>query len=274
MTVKHLNYGVLSKKLQRKFYWFLDILFPKICLSCSREGFYVCPECFSKIPIQRGLHCHICGRRSPNGKTCPECKSKTSSAMAGLLVASDWNNLLVRQMIYECKYRFIKELTLPLAAILTKFLTINHLVDWPNKQGVLTAINLSNWPLDKLILTPVPLHKRRLSWRGFNQSLLLAEQINTHLKIPAIADLLMRARHTPPQMGITDKIERAKNVASAFCLNPYYINNEFSTCGQVKGKIVILIDDVCTTGSTLEECARALRPLRPKEIWGLVIARG
>jgi competence protein ComFC len=253
--------------------WIFDILFPRYCLSCGREGFCVCPECFVKITIQKNFYCYLCGRRSPIGKSCPECKSKIGSAMTGLLVAGDWNNLLVRQMIYECKYRFIKELTLPLAAILIKFLTINYLTDWPDKQENLPAVKLSNWPSDKLILVPVPLHKRRLSWRGFNQSLLITQQINTHLKIPVIADLLLRTRHTPPQMDINNKIERIENVASAFSLNPEYKNKPV-TCEQVKGKIVILIDDVCTTGSTLEECARALKPLRPKEIWGLVIARG
>lgn len=229
-----------------------DIIFPKFCLSCNREGFYVCPACFAKIPLKKGVRCYICGKRSPNGKTCTPCKTKAGSKLTGLLIASDWNNMLVRQMIYEFKYRFIKELSSPLTEILIKFLETNK------------PINLST---DKLILIPVPLHKRRLSWRGFNQSELLAQQINNYLKIPIIDNLLFRTKNTSPQMEITDQIQRIKNVSGAFKIKSQDEN-------PLRNKSIILVDDICTTAATFENCARALGPLKPKEIWGLAIARG
>lgn len=240
----------------------LDLLFPKLCLSCSQEGFYVCPECLKKVPIQKNLYCYICGKRTPHGKICLNCKSKTGSKLTGILIASDWNNLLVRQMIYEYKYRFIKDLSLPLAQLLIIFL---------NQSGFFSQ----NLPLniDSYVFIPVPLHPRRLAWRGFNQAEFLAKHLNEYLKISLINNLIIRPRHTPPQMDIADKLERIKNVSSAFKLNPDFENKPL-TCSQVRNKVVILVDDICTTGSTLEECAKVLKPLKPKEIWGLVLARG
>lgn len=240
--------------------WLLDILFPKFCLSCHQEGFYVCPDCFAKLPIQKHFYCYLCGKRSPNGETCPKCKSKAGSKLTGLLVASDWNNLLVRQIIYEYKYRFITELSSLLTQLLVVFL---------NQSGFFTQ----HLPLDinSYILIPVPLHPRRLAWRGFNQAELLANGISNYLKIPVANNLIRRCHHTPPQMDITDKNERIKNVTNAFALNP---NFKIGTGNQIKNKIIILVDDISTTGSTLNECAKALKPLKPKEMWGLVLARG
>jgi len=226
----------------------LDILFPKICLSCRKEGFYVCPDCFAKIPLKRGIRCYICGKRAPNGKTCPDCKTKIGSQLTGLLIASDWNNMLVRQMIYELKYRFIKDIAQSLGDILINFFELNKMMSFQ-------------------VLIPVPLHKRRLSWRGFNQSQLLADQLNKYLNVPIENSLLIRNHHTPPQMEIKDRMQRIKNVSGVFEIN-HGVEN------QIRNKSVLLLDDICTTASTFENCARVLRPLRPKQIWGLAIARG
>jgi ComF family protein len=232
----------------------LDVIFPKICLSCHKEGFYVCPDCLAKIPLKRGARCYICGKRAPNGKTCIACKTKIGSQLTGLLIASDWDNMLVRQMIYELKYRFIKDLARPLGNLLINFIELNKMINFQ-------------------VLIPVPLHKRRLSWRGFNQAQLLADQLNKHLNIPVADNLLIRKQHTSPQMEIKDRAQRIKNVSGAFSINPRLENKPF-TCSQVRGKIVVLIDDICTTASTFENCAKALWPLKPKQIWALAVARG
>lgn len=240
----------------------LDLLFPKFCLGCQREGFYVCHQCLAKIEINKFSNCFICGKRTPNNQVCSSCQRKTK--LTGLLIASSWENLLLRQIIYEYKYRFIKDLSIPLSQLLVIFL---------NHSGFFTQ----HLPLDidSYILIPIPLHRRRLIWRGFNQTELLAKQLNKYLKISMLNNLIIRSRHTSPQMDINNKLERVKNISNAFKLNPDFKNKPFA-CEreQVKGKIIILIDDVCTTGSTLEECAKVLKPLKPKEIWGLVLARG
>lgn len=229
----------------------LDLLFPKYCLGCGREGSYLCPACFSTILIQKSINCFICGRRSPAGCVCKNCRAKHHPALNGLLVASDWNNLLLRQIIYEYKYRFVKELSEPLAKIMINFLLNSKFI-------ILNS---------ELTIIPVPLHPRRILWRGFNQAEILAKKIGHYFNLPITADILIRQRHTLPQMDIYDQIKRKRNVAAAFALSE---KNSVS----LKNKVVILIDDICTTGSTLEECAKTLKPLKPKEIWGLVIARG
>ncbi len=250
----------MFSKFQRIKILILDVLFPKFCLSCGQEGAFICPACSIKIPVQRNYYCYICGKRSPDGKTCRSCKTKTGSFLTGLLIASDWDNLLIRQMVYEYKYRFVKELAEPLEEVLKKFLEINQLISSQANQ-------LTNWQANKLILIPVPLHKRRLAWRGFNQSEIIAKHLAQNFNIPLANNLISRSRHTPPQMDIGDFSERVKNISGAFKLNTIFKND-------IKNKIVVLIDDVCTTGSTLEQCARVLKPLKPKEIWGLVVARG
>jgi ComF family protein len=175
------------------------------------------------------------------------------------MVAADWNNLLLRQIIYEYKYRFVQELSIPLSYLMTVFLQRIDFVKIFKSSNV------------DLILIPVPLHGRRLAWRGFNQAELLAQKIATHFNSTLINDILIRSRHALPQMDIKDQNERKENIKTAFAISKKY---NFEKNNFLKDKIVILIDDISTTGSTLEECAKTLKPLKPKEIWGLVIARG
>ncbi|MBU3901223.1 hypothetical protein KKF25_01090, partial [Patescibacteria group bacterium] len=191
---------------------------------------------------------------------------------AGILVAADWNNLLLRQIIYEYKYRLVKELAAPLSQLMINFLQTDKLM---------------NYPTDKLILIPVPLHGRRLAWRGFNQAEVLAQKIGDHFKITLVKNILVRSRHTLPQREIKDQSARALNIKNAFALSKYSLSlrvpqkrGEAIPCdtapnsNPLENKIIVLIDDICTTGATFEDCARTLAPLEPKEIWGLVIARG
>lgn len=239
----------------------LDLLFPKACFSCGREGSYICPACLKQIEINSHSRCFICGRRSPDNRTCQECKRKTN--LTGVLTASSWDNQILRQLIYEYKYRFIKDLAKPLSQIMINYLEADQLI---------------TCAMDKLIFTSVPLHRQRLQWRGFNQAELLAKEVANHFEAP-ITQLLERSRNTQPQAEIKKQKERKSNIKGAFSLNKTFaplraegaiINN----LPLLKEKTVIIVDDITTTGSTLEECAMALKPLKPKEIWGLILARG
>jgi ComF family protein len=114
------------------------------------------------------------------------------------------------------------------------------------------------------------LYKKRELWRGFNQSKILAQEIANHFTLPTVDDLLIRHRPTALQAEIKNHEDRKKNILNAFSLSKKYSKkNEL-----LKNKTIILIDDVCTTSSTLSECARVLKKLKPKEIFGLVLARG
>ncbi|MBU1102567.1 hypothetical protein KJ853_02840 [Patescibacteria group bacterium] len=244
--------------MKRVIHWLLDILFPKYCLGCNKENSYLCKDCFAAIPILQNAHCFLCGLRSPTGHVCKKCKNKFHPALSGLLIASNWNNLLLRQIIYKYKYSFIKELSQPLSQIIIKFL-----------------LNLNFILLNsQFIIIPVPLHKRRLQWRGFNQAELLAQEISGFLGIPINNQILERARYTLPQAEIKSKQERYQNIKNVFKVNEKINSTSLNNPLNIKSKIIILIDDICTTTSTLEECAKTLKPLGPKEIWALAIARG
>lgn len=162
-----------------------------------------------------------------------------------LIIASHYKYPLIKQAIHRYKYDFIKDLAEPLAKLMVKVIRERF--------------------FENALLIPVPLHKKRLRWRGFNQAELLALEISQNLNIPMANDILIRTKHNLPQAKITDAQARRTNIKNAFKLNK-------RPC--IKNKTILLIDDVCTTGATLEECAKVLKPLKPKQIWGLVVARG
>jgi ComF family protein len=114
-------------------------------------------------------------------------------------------------------------------------------------------------------IIPVPLHYRRLRERRFNQSALLAQEIAKATGQNYVPDALLRTRHTKPQQGLKAK-ERDKNVHGAFAVNDGHLKN-------VSGKNILLIDDVYTTGATLNECARILKAAKAASVNVLTIAR-
>lgn len=115
------------------------------------------------------------------------------------------------------------------------------------------------------VIVPVPLHYLRLLQRRFNQSLLLARALSRYSGVPVAADALRRRRRTLPQTGLT-RAQREKNVQGAFRLNPRHRN-------FVRGKTVLLVDDVMTTGATLHACTRALLRGGAKNVYVLTLAR-
>jgi ComF family protein len=113
------------------------------------------------------------------------------------------------------------------------------------------------------MLAPVPLHKKRLRQRGFNQALLLAAAIGQRFGIPLSCDNLVRVRYTRPQVELSAG-ERAANVAGAFALR---------RPAEAAGKSILLIDDVFTTGATLNECSRVLKEAGAASVTALTLAR-
>jgi ComF family protein len=110
------------------------------------------------------------------------------------------------------------------------------------------------------VLVPVPLHTRRLKERGFNQAVLLAQAFPEK---PLARETLVRVRHTPPQTGLNPK-ERRENVRKAFAV---------PRPEEVKGKTILLVDDVYTTGATVRECAKVLLKAGAREVNVLTVAR-
>jgi len=227
----------------------LDLLFPIKCIGCQKEGKFLCDDCFSLIILNKIQNCPRCGKPSIFGRFCKKCDPQIN--FSGIITAASYENKLLQKTIHIYKYRFVKELSLPLAQILIK---------------ILRQTLFQNNVLDRqnIILIPVPLHKRRLLFRGFNQAELLSQKISLHYNLELAADVLVRIKNTKPQIEL-NRTDRKENIKDAFlCVNSK----------KIKGKTVILVDDVCTTSATLIECAKALNSASPKEIWGLVLAKG
>lgn len=115
------------------------------------------------------------------------------------------------------------------------------------------------------VLVPVPLHKSRRHARGFNQSELIAQAAVRRLpqKLEILRGVLLRQRDTASQVGLSRE-ERMKNVHNAFCV---------TNSGRVRGRDILLVDDVMTTGTTLSECARVLKQAGAKRVWAATVAR-
>lgn len=127
----------------------------------------------------------------------------------------------------------------------------------------LLADYLRSHPLPGEVLVCVPLHPRRLRERGYNQSGLLAGELGGRIGLPVIDDCLVRLKQSQPQVRAADVAERRRNVMDAFACRD----------DRIKNRQVILIDDVCTSGATLESCAAALKSRGAASVWGLTLAR-
>lgn len=225
-----------------------DTLFPVRCIGCGFYGDWICKNCFSSIRYNKDQICPICEKvKTPDARTCINCKRK--SPLDGMLICADYKQPIVSKAIHLYKYKFIKELCLPFGKIMNN------------------ALLESEYPIADLII-PVPLHKRRLRWRGFNQSKLLAEYMGQNLvpllKIKTADHIITRTRYTKPQMKLKDHFQRKDNIKNAF---------EIKNKSLVDGKIIFLIDDVATTGSTINECAKMLKKSGAKEVFAIVLAR-
>jgi len=234
-----------AKKMHR---FILDILFPITCLSCAAEEAWLCEKCAARLQLQDEQVCPVCEKAvTPSGRTCFGCRKKSS--LDALLAVFSYNHDLVRRMVHYYKYRFIPDLHTPLGHFLT------------------ASLLKSDLPVPDVII-PVPLHPRRLRWRGFNQSQLLAECIGENITpgfvVPIQANTLSRKRYTLPQMSIQDALHRQQNITDAFAI---------SSATNVAGKNILLVDDIATTGATLFECARILKAAGAQQVWAIVIAR-
>ncbi len=232
--------------MQTVFYKIWNLLFPVYCLKCNKNGIYLCENCLRDIPLFKYQFCPNCKNKNYNGGFC-DYVCKNEFYFDYLIIAGKYNNLL-RAVIAFFKYKFCAELANSLSILifyqLQKFYKINNLKDF--------------------LLIPVPLSKKRLRFRGFNQSLILTKLLSSKLNIPYI-DILIRDHLACEQVGLKRE-QRLTNLKNAFSLKKYEYD--------LKNKKIILIDDVITTGCTLNECSKILKLAGAKEIICLVIARG
>jgi ComF family protein len=233
----------------------LDIFFPKTCLSCGREGNWLCEDCIATLDIQNWCLCPVCQKRVLDYKTCKNCRKITN--LTGLFTPLSFENPLIKKIIHQFKYEpFLKELKEPLSYIIISHL---NLIELPR-----TFFLKEKGAGHEFLLIPVPLHKSRLRWRGYNQAEEIAKELSKSLDLQIENNCLIRRKSTTPQTELTG-LERKENIKGIFVLQ----NPE-----RIKGRKIFLVDDVYTTGATLEECARVLKDAGAREVWGLVVARG
>ena len=248
----------------------LDILFPRFCLSCGKEGTWLCEDCFSLIDIFKRQYCPFCPypKIVLDGRTCNSCRK--SKKLAGLYCAVSYDDFIIKKLINQFKYEpYIKELSKPLALLIaTHLVHLNPVRDYRNrekaqKEGISNGVNnLSNFK--EFILIPIPLHKKKMKQRGFNQAEEIGKELSKILKIPIFNNVLAKIKQTPAQVELK-KEQREKNVKGVFrCQKPKLVRN----------KKILLIDDIFTTGSTMEECADVLKTAGAKQVWGMAVARG
>lgn len=221
----------------------LDLLLPPRCGGCLALGAWLCPHCARAVRPLRDPRCPRCGRELEfTAQRCP-CRARLR-ALTALRSALAYEGP-VERAIHRFKYEGWRALAAPLARLLG-----------PEVEAARPGGPVA-------LAVAVPLHPRRARDRGYNQSELLARQLRARhgLGHPR-RGRLVRVRDTPPQVGL-DRVQRRANVAGAFAWQG----------PDLRGTSVLLVDDVATTGATLEACATALREAGAGTVAGLTVAR-
>lgn len=223
-----------------------DLVLPKYCLHCGREGSWVCSRCQTLLNFKK-QYCLECKTINKTGNFCLSCQKKYN--LDKVLIAGDYDNKLLAELIKKLKYHFAKDI----AKILAEFL----------KNFILEYQKENDFNLKDFILIPVPLHKKRQNFRGFNQSKEITIIFSKFFNLEISTNNLIRIKNTKAQAKLNED-ERKNN-----------IKNSFLWQGKnLQGQNIILIDDVVTTGATLNECARVLKNNGAGEVLGLAVAKG
>lgn len=229
----------------------LDTILPPVCHMCrsfipNAGTLHICPTCRDSLPLVSSPLCSVCGipfTGTGNDHQCGACllhPPHFDTARAHVLYEGP-----VRDLIHSFKYDRRTHLRYPLA-----LLTLEGLGDFLAEQS-------------PQLIVPVPLHRFRLRQRGFNQAVLLGNTLSRHLSLPLLPDALARTRHTEPQIKLA-ATERRSNVKGAFAVKKP---------DRIAGKRILLLDDIMTTGSTLDECAKELKNAGAEAVIAVTIAR-
>ncbi|MFC1659478.1 double zinc ribbon domain-containing protein [Pseudomonadota bacterium] len=233
----------------------LDFFFPDHCPMCNKINIKqsgLCADCWSKVKIIKEPACDICNYpfevEVHEGAVCPNCINKWPlyKKARSIFVYNDF----ISKIIFDFKYRD----KINNAKFFTSLLKSNC-------QKIINTID---------VIIPVPLHKKRLQERKYNQALLIAKELAKTTNKICIGDLLIRTINNCPQVGLVGK-ERLKNVKNIFTVNESYLNDK--NFERIKDKNVLLIDDVMTTGATLNNCTKALLKHKVNDVYVLTVAR-
>ena len=231
----------------------LDLVYAPRCLLCGQpltsDDDHVCAACSAGLPLISGAHCPHCYRpirtRSGTDQLCGACRLHPRGPVTRVAAAGEYRGGL-RELIHLYKYSRYQFLADRLAELVLR---------QGESAGIFDGVD---W------LVPIPLHWTRARWRGFNQARELADRcaVRTGIGVLPRRDFV-RVRRTTPQVCL-NAAGRAENIRGAFVVR----RGE-----RIEGACLLLLDDVLTTGSTANECARALRSAGAREVRALVIGR-
>lgn len=225
----------------------LELIFPSSCYKCKKSGAYLCISCYDSLDIFPHSICPHCDIRLPEGKLSDKCYNVLK--LDRLFTCSNFRDETLNKLIKDLKYKKSYTLSKPLA---------QFTYWWLKKEGYIEEIKKN---IDVII--PIPIHLKKHKERGFNQVEKIAQELSKLANMPVAVDLLIKIRKTRSQVETENKKERERN-----------LKNAFSVSGSSTSKMVILlVDDVITTGSTMRECAKTLRRAGAKEVWGLAITK-
>jgi ComF family protein len=238
-------------KLQRLINYATAFLFPIVCSGCGRllpsdDRFRICDNCLKAIgSLDDTLCCVKCSQPLPGGGAhCFNCKKEPSRNYELIRAAAKYDGVL-RIILHKFKYQHMDYLDRALGRLL---------IGAYQKYPELSEADL---------VASVPLHWSKKLARGYNQSELLAKQVSEHIGKPLISNFLKRKNLTRPQFGLKKK-ERKQNLKGSFF---------FTSPGILAGRSVLIIDDICTTASTIDNCGRALKDAGAKKVFALTVAR-
>ena len=226
----------------------IDIIYPRRCPVCeeivNEKGHLICKACIKKLPFVKDPYCIKCGKEiiSEDCAYCDECKSdREFESGRGLCNYTDEMKHIILKIKYDNKREYIEGFAKLMAIRYEKFIKVSK--------------------IDCII--PVPLHSSRKRMRGFNQSDILAKYLSKYLDLPVFFDCLCRVKKTKDQKGL-NRTERLHNLDNAFMVRdlPSNIKN------------ILIVDDVYTTGTTIEKCAKVLKDSGINKIYFLTVCTG
>jgi len=225
----------MAEKLIHIFKGFLDLLFPQKCLGCGISGAIICESCLMSFP-----------------PFLAENKPQNLPEIDRIFVATSYENEIVKKTIRMFKYRGVKALAEPLSSLIIKNLgdKITRLI---GNSGQIAVI------------IPIPLSRKKFKKRGYNQAEILGKCLSDKLSIKMKTNVLYKIKETVSQVEIKDREKRLKNIQGVFAIK----NQEI-----IRDKIIILVDDITTTGATLNEAGRVLKHFGAGKIIGLTVAKG
>ncbi len=259
------NFDLLKNHALKTRDFILDLIFPIECFGCGCENKWICPDCFKKLTFKQNS-CFNCKTANLFGEFCPPCQE--NFFLDGIWIAGDYDNKALADAIKALKYYFVKDIGKILGDYISNYLqmVINCPLAESNGNILLPLAEISGPPfidLNNTLAVPVPLHKKRQKWRGFNQAEIIAETIAKNFSMEISRRNLIRIKNNQPQANL-DESARQSNIAGCF-----------SWQGEKPAdKTIVLIDDVATTGATLNECAKVLKDNGAEAVWGLVAAKG